>query len=333
MPELSIQYADFAHWQREQWQAGSWAEQMAYWKRQLQGPLPALDLPLDHARPAQQSYRGHIKDFALPNSLCTALKSLCRREDVTLFMLLLAAFQTLLHRYSGQDDIVTGTAVAGRTRSEIEGLVGLFLDTLALRTDMSGEVTFRQLLQRVRKVTLEAFAHQDVPFEKVVEAVGVQREPSRSAVFEAMFALQKEALPSARTADLEWNSGAVHNGTSKFDLTLSMEAAGDGLSGYVEYNSDLFGPNTILRILGHFETLLQAVAANPDQKLWELPLLTPAERQKLLLLQTGFRIPGVEHVRTTGRQIASAACLKRRPNCVRTPLPFAAAASNSAIGN
>jgi len=252
LPELPLQFDDYARWQREWLQREVLEEQLAFWKRQLQGPLPALDLPLDHPRPAQQSYRGDVKYFALPDSLCTALKTLGRREDVTLFMLLLAAFQTLLHRYSGQEDIVIGTTVAGRTRSEIEGLVGLFLNTLALRTDMSGEVTFRGLLQRVRKVALRAYAHQDVPFEKVVEALDVERDLSRSPVFQAMFVLQKAPLPSTRAGDLEWRSVPVHSGTSKFDLTLSLEEDTEGLSGYVEYDRDLFEPDPVLRMLGHF---------------------------------------------------------------------------------
>jgi amino acid adenylation domain-containing protein len=281
--ELPVQFDDFARWQREWLQGTVLDDQLEFWKRQLQGPLPALDLPTDHPRPAQQSHRGNVKYFALPDSLCADLKSLCRREDVTLFMLLLAGFQTLLHRYSGQDDIVTGTTVAGRTRSEVEGLVGLFLNTLALRTDLSGEVTFRGLLQRVRKVALDAYAHQDVPFEKIVEALGVERDLSRSPVFQVMFVLQKAPLPPTRAGDLEWNSVPVHSGTSKFDLTLSLEEEAEGLRGYVEYDCNLFEPDTVLRMLGHFQTLLQAAVENPDRRLWELPLLTAAERQQLLM--------------------------------------------------
>jgi amino acid adenylation domain-containing protein len=283
LPPLPVGYDDYARWQREWLQGEVLEEQLAFWRQHLHEPLPALDLPLDHPRPAQQSYRGAVKHFALPNHLCTALKALSRREDVTLFMLLLSAFQTLLHRYSGQDDIVTGTTVAGRTRSEIEGLVGLFLNTLALRTDLSGEVTFRGLLRRVRKAALETYAHQHVPFEKVVEALGVERDLSRSPVFQTMFILQKAPLPAVRAGDSEWSSVSRHNGTSKFDLTLSMEEEAEGLSGYVEYNCDLFESNTVSRMLTHFQTLLEAVVTNPDQKLWELPLLTTAERDQLML--------------------------------------------------
>jgi amino acid adenylation domain-containing protein len=281
LPPLPIEFSDYAEWQREWLQGQALEEQLAFWKRHLQGPLPVLDLPSDYPRPAQQSHRGGIKYFALPDRLCADLKTLCRREDVTLFMLLLGAFQTLLHRYSGQDDIVTGTTVAGRTRVEVEGLVGLFLNTLALRTDLSGDVTFRELLQRVRRGALEAYAHQDVPFERVVDALGVERDLSRSPVFQVMFVLQKAPMPSARTRDLEWSSMPMHTGTSKVDLTLSLEEGAESLSGYLEYDRDLFEPDTVLRMLGHFQTLLQAIVANPDQKLWELPLLTTTEQHQI----------------------------------------------------
>jgi amino acid adenylation domain-containing protein len=282
LPALPLEFADYARWQREWLQGEVLEEQLGYWKRQLQGPLPVLDLPADHPRPAQQSYRGAVKCFTLPDALSEALRSLCRREDVTLFMLLLGAFQTLLHRYSGQTDIVTGTTVAGRTRAELEGLAGLFLNTLALRTDLSGEPTFRELLQRVRKIALEAYTYQHVPFEKVVEAVDVERDLSRSPVFQAMFILQKAPLPSARAGDLEWSSVSVHNGASKFDLTLSMEEDGEQLNGYVEYNCALFEADTVARLLGHFQTLLEGVVENPDAKLGALPMLTAAEQKQLL---------------------------------------------------
>ncbi|MEW6301939.1 MAG: amino acid adenylation domain-containing protein [Verrucomicrobiota bacterium] len=282
LPELPLEFDDYARWQREWLQGQVLEEQLAYWKRQLQGPLPVLELPADHPRPAQQSYRGAVKCFALPDALSAALRSLCQREDVTLFMLLLGAFQTLLHRYSGQTDIITGTTVAGRTRAELEGLAGLFLNTLALRTDLSGEPTFRELVQRVRKIALEAFTHQDVPFEKVVEAVSVERDLSRSPVFQAMFILQKAPMPSKRAGGLDWSSVLVHNGASKFDLSLSMEEDGERLEGYVEFNSDLFEPDTVSRLLGHFQTLLEAVVENPDMKLTALPLLTAAEHTQLL---------------------------------------------------
>ena len=283
LPELPLAFGDYARWQRE-WLSGEVLDrQLSFWKQRLQGPLPALELPVDHPRPARQSFRGGLERVTLGGSLFRDLKSLGRREDVTLFMLLLAAFQTLLHRYSGQDEIITGTTVAGRTRSEFEGLAGLFLNTLALRTVLSGDVTFRELLRRVRRTALECYEHQDVPFEKVVEAAGVERDLGRSPVFQAMFVLQKAPLPPARSSDLEWSSLQVHNGTSKFDLTLSLEEEAKGLSGYLEYNRDLFEPETMARISGHFRTLLEGVVANPDRKLGELPLLTGIERRRLLV--------------------------------------------------
>ena len=295
LPELPLEFSDYASWQREWLQGEVLEDQLAYWKQQLRGPLPALDLPVDHPRPTQQSYRGDARYFALSNKLCAALKAICRREDITLFMLLLGAFQTLLHRYSGQDDIVTGTTVAGRTRSEIEGLAGLFLNTLALRTDLSGDVTFQELLQRVKKVALDAYAHQDVPFEKVVEAVGGERDLSRAPVFQAMFILQKAPLPTVQAGDMEWSPVPVHNGASKFDLTLSLEEAGEHLSGYLEYNRALFEPDTVSRMLDHLQTLLEGVVANANQKLSELPLLASAEREQLLVEWNGARTKIPDH--------------------------------------
>jgi amino acid adenylation domain-containing protein len=282
LPALPIQFSDYAEWQREWLQGQALEEQLAFWKRHLRGPLPVLDLPSDYPRPAQQSHRGGIKYFALPDRLCADLKTLCRCEDVTLFMLLLGAFQTLLHRYSGQDDIVTGTTVAGRTRIEVEGLVGLFLNTLALRTDLSGNVTFRELLQRVRRVALEAYAHQDVPFERVVEALGVERDLSRSPVFQVMFVLQKAPMPSARTGDLEWSSMPMHTGTSKVDLTLSLEEGPESLSGYMEYDRDLFEAQTIQRLCQHYETLLEAIVSDPNQPISNLPMLSKAEQHQAI---------------------------------------------------
>src|SRR5207302_250951 len=194
--------------------------------------------------------------------LHSSLKQLSRREDVTLFMLLLGAFQTLLHRYSGQEDLIVGSAMAGRTQPETENLIGLFLNTLALRTDMSGEPAFRELLKRVRKTALEAYAHQDVPFEKVVESVPLQRDLSRSPVFQVMFVLQNTPLQPGEVAGLKIDPSLIGSGGAKFDLTLFLEEHPNGLSGSVEYNTDLFDPATILRLLGHFQTLLESIVEN-----------------------------------------------------------------------
>ncbi len=283
LAELPIDFSDFAHWQRQWLQNDVLEQQLTYWKQQLGGHLPVLDLPTDRPRPAVQTYRGATKHFALPTTLCSALKALSRREDVTLFMLLLAAFQTLLHRYSGQEDIIVGSPMAGRTRSEVESLVGLFLNTLAFRTTLSGDITFRELLQRVRQVALEAYAHQDLPFEKLVENLSVERDLSRSPVFQVMFVLQNAPLQPLALAGLQLTPLPLDSGTAKFDLTLVLEERADGLGGYVEYNTDLFEAATIVRVLGHFQTLLEGIAAHPDERLATLPLLTTSERQQLLV--------------------------------------------------
>ena len=282
LPELPMQYADFADCQRQSTDGDILEEQLGYWKEQLKGRVPPLDLPTDRPRPPVQTYNGTTHFFTLPAALSGALKKLSRHEDVTLFMLLLAGFQALLHRYSGQEDIVVGSAISGRNRAETENLIGLFLNTLVLRTDLSGDPSFRQLLQRVRKVALDAYAHQDVPFEKLVQSLPVERDLSRSPLFQVMFVLQPAPFQSATMNGLRLTPVPLGNGGSKFDLTLFVEEHGEGLSGSIEYNSDLFDSATIVRLLGHFETLLGAIVENPNQPLSLLPILTNGERQQLL---------------------------------------------------
>ena len=280
LAELAISHADFASWQRD-WLSGEVFEtQLAHWKKQLASAPLALDLPTDHPRPAAQSYRGAMHFFTLPAKLSADLKALARREDVTLFMLLLGAFQVLLHRYSGQEDIVVGTPIAGRTRVETENLIGFFLNILALRSDLSGEPTFCELLQRVRRTALDAFAHQDLPFEKLVDALQLERDLSRSPLFQAMFILQNEPLRPLELAGLKLKPINVHNGTSKFDLQLSLEETNGGLGGFLEFNTDLFDESTAARMLGHFQTLLEAIVENPALKISTLPLLTTVEQKQ-----------------------------------------------------
>ena len=249
----------------------------------MKGRLPPLELPTDRPRPPLQTYHGATHFFTVPAPLAAALKKLSRQEDVTLFMLLLAAFQTLLHRYTGQADIVLGTPIAGRTQPETENLIGLFLNTLVLRTDLSGEPTFRELLKRVRKVALEAYAHQDLPFEKLVEALPLQRDLSRSPLFQVMFVLQSAPFESAKLGALNLTPVPLGNGAAKFDLTLFLEEQAEGLSGSVEYNTDLFDKSTIVRLLGHFETLLGAIVEDPNQPVWRLPILAERERRQMLV--------------------------------------------------
>jgi aspartate racemase len=283
LPELPIQYADFAVWQREWLQGEVLEAQLAYWKRQLGESLPVLQLPTDHPRPATQTFRGARQSLMLPQHVSEGLEALSRQEGVTLFMALLAAFKTLLYRYTGQEDIAVGSPLASRNRSEIEGLIGFFVNTLVLRSDLSGTPTFRELLERTRKVALDAYAHQDMPFEKLVEEIQPERDLSHNPLFQVMFILQNTPgrtleLPGLAVSDLE-----VDNGTAKFDLTLSIVEGVEGLKATFEYNTDLFDEATVTRMAGHFRVLLEGIVADPDRRLSGLPLLTEVERHQLLV--------------------------------------------------
>ncbi len=282
LPELPIQYADFAYWQR-QWLQGETLEVLlSYWKEHLRGAPPLLALPADRPRPPVQSFRGALKQISLSRELTTKINDLNRREGVTMFMTLLAAFKTLLHRYSRQDDIVVGTSIANRNWIEIEKLTGFFVNTLPLRTRFSGNPSFRELLKRVRDVSLVAYAHQDLPFEKLVEELQPGRDLNHQAVFQVMFILQNAPLTSLELPGLTVELLQVHNGTSKFDLLLSMIEQEGELHGALEYSTDLFEEATIDRMLRHFKTLLEGAVEQLDTPVSELPLLTPEERQELL---------------------------------------------------
>jgi amino acid adenylation domain-containing protein len=296
LPDLPIQYADFAVWQRQwlfppedastlgdQRHSQALETQLAYWKRQLGGKLPVLELPTDRPRPPTQTFRGAHHRFTLPPALSMALKTHSQQNEVTLFMTLLAAFQVLLHRHTGQTDIAVGSPIANRNREEIEGLIGFFVNTLVLRTDLSGNPSFRDLLRRVRQVTLEAYAHQDLPFDKLVEALQPERDLSRTPLFQVMFALQNAPMEPFELPELHLGLMDVDSATSKFDLTLSLAETPLGLSGEVEYNTDLFDAGTITRLVEHFQILLEGIVANLDQRLSDLPLLTQSEQHQLLL--------------------------------------------------
>jgi amino acid adenylation domain-containing protein len=283
LPKLTIQYADFAAWQR-QWLVGDVLEsQLSYWKQQLSGAPPLLELPTDYPRPPQPSYRGAQLTLTISQSLTKALKRLSQQTGTTLFITLLAAFNTLLYRYTQQDDIVVGSPIANRNRMELEGLIGFFANTLALRTDLSGNPSFRELLERVRQVAFGAYAHQDVPFEKLVEELQPERNLSYSPLFQVMLVLQNAPRSAQRLADLHLQPEPVENATAKFDLTLSMSETAEGLRGVLEYSTDLFEAATIERMVGHFQTLLEGIVANPEQSIATLPILTAAERQQLLV--------------------------------------------------
>ena len=284
-PELAplpIQYADYAQWQRE-WLGteGVLTEHVAYWKKQLAG-APVLQLPTDHPRPAIQTQRGELLPLHLPAPLVAELQRLSQRERATLFMTLLAAFQALLSRYTHQQDILVGAPQNSRTRVQTEGLIGLFVNTLVLRTDLSGNPTFRELLQRVREMTLEAYVHQDVPFERLVDEVQPERNLAYTPLFQAAFNLQAQAPQELVLPGLKIQSIEVETGTAKFDVTLDLQESADGLRGFIEYNADLFDRSTMERFRGHFRTLLEAIAAQPELRLDTLPLLTQAERHQML---------------------------------------------------
>ena len=282
LPELPVQYADFGAWQREWLQGEVLEAQLAYWKRQLEGAPAILELPTDRPRLAVQSSRGALMWGELPKPLSTALKELSRAEGATLFMTLLAAFQTLLHCYSGSDQIVVGTPIAGRRRPELEQLIGLFVNTLVMRGDLSGDPSFRMLLARTRESALGAYDHQDLPFEKLVEALSPDRSTSHAPLFQAMFVLQNAEWAPPSLSGLEVAPFPVDLDVSKFDLTLSVRERDGGLKIGVEYCTDLFEAETIRRMLGHYQTLLEGMVANPGGRLSEFPLLTQTERWQLL---------------------------------------------------
>ncbi|HEV7515919.1 MAG TPA: condensation domain-containing protein, partial [Thermoanaerobaculia bacterium] len=285
LPELPIQYADYAIWQRG-WLAGELLErQLAYWQRQLAGAPELLELPTDRPRPAVQTFAGASLAFALPAELADGLTVLSRSSGATLFMALLAAFQALLGRYSGQEDVVTGTPIAGRNHVLTERLIGFFVNSLAIRTRLLGDPELRELLARVRESTLSAFAHQDLPFEKLVGKLPLARNRSHAPLFQVAFVLQNAPSVALVIPELEFAPMGVGNGAAKFDLTATVvpDAGGmGGLMGSLEYNRDLFDRATIRRFIGHFQTLLAATVAEPRTRLAELPLLALAERHQLL---------------------------------------------------
>ena len=290
LPALPVQYADYAVWQRQWLQGERLDEQIAYWRQRLAGAPAELALPHDRPRPPLQRFQGAKHVVRLGWDEFPGLGDLRRASQVTLFMVLLAAYETLLSRLSGQDDLVVGSPVAGRGRRETEGLMGFFVNTLALRGDLSGDPTFSELLARVRQVTLEAYARESVPFERLVEELQPERSLSRSPIYQAVLVLLNAPssaleLPGLKMDMIEtWVPGA------KWDLTVSLEERAEGLAGYWEYDSDLFDATTVARFLGHFRLLLATATAEPERRLSDLPLLTAAERQAVLAEWTDTRV-------------------------------------------
>lgn len=282
--ELPIQYGDYAEWQKTWLQEAAIQQELAYWKKALAEPLPVLDFPLDKLRPAQQTFNGALVREPLPASLTHSLTELAKEEGATFFMGALAVYQVLLFRYSGQTDIVVGSPMANRRRSELDNLIGFFVNTLPLRGDLSGQPTLRQFLRRVSQTCVEAYAHQDVPLELLVEKLKIKRTPSHSPIFQTLFALQNAPIGEIQLPGLTVTPIYLDNGGAKFDLSLMLEPSSEGWLAALEYNTDLFTPETAQRILRHYQQLLTAAVTTPDVCINALPLLTASERQELLAL-------------------------------------------------
>jgi amino acid adenylation domain-containing protein len=279
LPELALQYADFAIWQRN-WLSGETLEkQLSYWRNKLSGALPVLELPTDRLRPAVQSHRGGGEFLELSETLSAALQSLSNDKGVSLFMTLLAGFKVLLHRYTGQTDICVGMPIANRNRAETENLIGFFVNNLVLRSSLKGNPTFHSFLKQVREETLNAYAHQDMPFEKLVEELQPERSLSYMPLFQISFLVQNAAEGDVIFRDLELTGLTVEVTTSKYDLSLSISEVEKNLYALADYNSDLFDAATIKRLFRHYAILLEGIVANPEQHIAELPLLTAEEQQ------------------------------------------------------
>jgi amino acid adenylation domain-containing protein len=280
LPELDIQYADFSAWQRELLNGPLLEKQVEYWKQKLAAAEPLI-LPTDRPRAGLQRPDGATSRFTVPIELTESLKTLSRKQGATLYMTLLAAFQSLLGRYSGQSDIAVGSPIAGRLRTETEGLIGVFINTLVLRTDLSGQPNSMELLQRVKETTLEAYAHQDVPFEKLVEVLLPQRDLTRMPLFQVLFVLQNVPFTALELGAAKMLPFDVDNGAAQFEISLMLEETSTGMQGSIPYNTDLFDAATIRRMIEHYQMLLSGVVGNPKQPIASLLLLTGNERKQV----------------------------------------------------
>ena len=280
--ELPMQYAEYAISQRDHFSGEVLESQLEYWRKQLQGAPTILQLPCDKPRPNMRSMRGATESAVFGPELLRELKEIGRREGVTLFMLMLAAFKVLLSRYSGQKDVLVGSPIAGRNRTEIEGLIGLFVNTLVLRTSCEGDPSFRELLGRVRETCLSAYANQDIPFEMLVDELEIERSLSHSPLFQVVFVLQNTPRKPLALSGIEASYLPVESYTAKFDLNLTVQETSEGLLAWLEYNSDIFERRTIRRMMEHLKVLLEAIAETPERAISELPLLTTHERMELL---------------------------------------------------
>jgi len=283
LPALPFQYADYAAWQRERLEGNHLDSQLAWWRTQLQGAPELLDLPTDRPRPALRSHRGANVEFEVDAPTVAKLRTLAREQGATLFMVLQAAFAVLLHRYSGQDDLCVGTPIAGRNHAELEGLIGFFVNTLVLRTRVNPSESFLSLLRQAKQTALGAYANQDLPFEKLVEDLNPRRSTSYSALFQTMFILQNTPRQPLAMRGLEVEVVQGNRGTAKFDLTCSLAEVGERLHGNLEYATNLFDEATVRRMARHYEVLLEGICADATQKVCDLPLLTPQEKQQILV--------------------------------------------------
>jgi amino acid adenylation domain-containing protein len=323
---LPAQYADFARWQRQTLDAPALEAGLAWWKQTLSGPLPVLDLPFDRPRPRVQSHRGAAARFELPSALVEGVRRGCREQSVTPFMLSLAAFATLLHRYTGQTDLIVGSPISGRDLPELQDLIGFFVNTLALRLDLSGQPSGRELLRRVREASVGAYTHRAVPFERVVEALAVERDLGRAPLFSVMFALEDDERDNVRLPGLRVRPLQVDTGTAKFDLSVFLQQGPGSLSVVIEYNTDLYDRGTIERLASHYERLLAGLLADLEAPVSSLPLLPPCEQRQLdtfnqteradvlaqgatvhaLFEAQARRTPEAEAVRASGRSVTYA---------------------------
>ena len=282
LPPLPIQYADYAHWQREHLRGAELQRQLDYWRETLRGAPDRLQLPTDYSRPAVQQYRGQVLSFRLPADLVSRLKEIGEHTGASLFMVLLSAFAALLSRYSGQGELVIGSPVANRSRREIENLIGFFVNTIALRIQVDPDASFRELLEQTRATALGAYAHQEISFEQLVEELKPERNLSHSPIFQVLFSLQSSPPSMPELDGLHVSSLDVESSVSKYDLTLMFDEREGALMGAFEYNRDLFAPETIERLLGHLQVLLEAIVADPKQRLARIPLLTKKECRQVL---------------------------------------------------
>jgi amino acid adenylation domain-containing protein len=284
LPELQIQYVDFAAWQQKVLETEAFQSQIDYWKEKLRGSLPVLELPIDHPRPPAQRPHGGSVFFQIPRTVTDELKVISEREGATLFVTLLAVFSTVLLRYSGQEEILVGTPVANRTRTEVENLIGLFLNTLVMRADLSGNPTCRELIGRIRDTALGAYAHQDVPFEKLVEVLNPPRDASRSPIFQTMFSLERSPVTALELRELAPAWPGIRNTGAQFDLSLYLTETENSITGRFSFASDLFEHATVARMKDHFMNLLFQFIRDPEQRIHEVPLFSEVERDGILAL-------------------------------------------------